>query len=60
MRKPITWYQLHKSIGNQTIKKAQDTTVQVLVDGEFKECTLEFTNSGRDFYLVLLKDDENK
>ena len=31
--------------------KTQNTKVQVLVDGELKECTLVFTNNGSDFHL---------
>lgn len=52
-RKPITWYQLHKRIGKQTIHKTRNTRVQVLIDGELKECALVFTNNGSDFYLEI-------
>lgn len=50
-KKSISWYQLYKRIGKQTLHKTRNTKVQVLIDGEFKECALVFTNSGSDFYL---------
>lgn len=50
-KKPITWYQLYKRIGKQTIHKTRNTKVQVLIDSELKECTLVFTNNGSDFHL---------
>ena len=53
-RKPITWYQLHKRIGKQTIHKTRNTRVQVLMDGELKECALVFTNNGSDFHLEIV------
>ena len=31
--------------------KTRNTKVQVLIDGELKECTLVFINNGSDFYL---------
>ena len=51
MKKSISWYQLWKRIGNQTMHKTQNTKVQVLIDGELKECALVFTNNGSDFHL---------
>ena len=50
-KKSISWYQLWKRIGNQTMRKTQNTKVQVLIDGELKECALVFTNNGSDFHL---------
>ena len=52
-KKSISWYQLYKRIGNQTMYKTQKTKVQVLIDGELKECALVFTNNGSDFHLEL-------
>ena len=51
MKKSISWYQLWKRIGKQTMHKTQNTKVQVLIDGELKECALVFTNNGSDFHL---------
>ena len=55
MKKSISWYQLWKRIGNQTMRKTQNTKVQILIDGELKECTLVFTNNGSDFHLEIVK-----
>ena len=54
MKKSISWYALWKRIGKQPIYKTQNIKVQVLIDGEFKECALVFTNNGSDFYLELV------
>lgn len=51
MKKSISWYQLHKRIGKQTLYKTRNTKVQVLINGELKECALVFTNNGSDFHL---------
>ena len=51
MKKSISWYQLWKRIGKQTMYKTQNTKVHVLIDGELKECALVFTNNGSDFHL---------
>ena len=51
MKKSISWYQLYKRIGKQTLHKTRNTKVQVLIDGELKECALVFTNNGSDFHL---------
>ena len=51
MKKSISWYQLWERIGKQTMYKTQNTKVQVLIDGELKECALVFTNNGSDFHL---------
>ena len=51
MKKAVTWFKLWKRIGNQTAKKTQNTKVQVLIDGELKECALVFTNNGSNFFL---------
>ena len=50
-KKSISWYQLYKRIGKQTLHKTRNTKVQVLIDGELKECALVFTNNGSDFHL---------
>ena len=55
MKKSISWYALWKRIGKQTIHKTQNTKVQVLIDGELKECALVFTNNGSDFHLEPVK-----
>ena len=34
MKKSISWYQLYKRIGKQTLHKTRNTKVQVLIDGE--------------------------
>ena len=54
-KESISWYQLHNRIGKQTIHKTRNTKVQVLIDGELKECALVFTNNGSDFHLELVK-----
>ena len=51
MKKSISWYALWKRIGKQPIHKTLSTKVQVLINGELKECALVFTNNGRDFHL---------
>ena len=51
----ISWYQLHKRISKQTLHKTHNTKVQVLIDGELKECTLVFTNNGSNFHLESVK-----
>ena len=51
MKKSISWYQLYKRIGKQTLHKTRNTKVQILIDGELKECALVFTNSGNYFHL---------
>lgn len=58
MKKSISWYALWKRIGKQPIKKTRDTKVQVLVNGELKECSLVFTNNGSDFHLEIIGDDK--
>ena len=50
-KKSISWYQLYKRIGKQMLHKTRNTKVQVLIDGELKECALVFTNNGSDFHL---------
>ena len=54
MKKSISWYALWKRIGKQPIKKTRDTKVQLLVNGELKECALVFTNNGNDFHLEII------
>ena len=50
-KKSISWYQLYKRLSKQTMYKTRNTKVQVLIDGELKECALVFINNGSDFYL---------
>lgn len=53
-KKSISWYALHKRIGKQTIHKTRNTKVQVMVNGELKECALVFANNGSDFHLEIV------
>lgn len=53
MKKAITWYQLFKRISKQPIHKTQNNKVQILINGELKECSLVFTNNGSNFHLEL-------
>ena len=55
IKKSISWYQLWKIIEKQPLYKTQNTKVQVLIDGELKECDLVFTNNGSDFNLEITK-----
>lgn len=55
MKKSISWYQLYKRIGKQTLHKTRNTKVHVLINGELKECALVFTNNGSDFHLEPIK-----
>ena len=64
MKKSISWYQLWKRIEKQPMYKTQNTKVQVLIDGELKECALVFTNNGSDFHLEpvrkVVEDDNSR
>ena len=64
MKKSISWYSLWKRIGKQPIHKTQNIKVQILIDGELKECALVFTNNGSDFYLEpvgkVVADDDSR
>lgn len=53
-KKSISWYQLWKRIGKQPLHRTRNAKVQVIVDGELKECALVFTNNGSDFYLEIV------
>ena len=55
IKKSISWYTLWKRIGKQPMHKTRNTRVQVLIDGELKECALVFTNNGSDFYLEIVE-----
>ena len=55
MKKSISWYALWKRIGIQPIHKTQNTKVQVLINGELRECALVYTNNGSDFHLEIVK-----
>lgn len=50
-KKSISWYQLHKRIGKQPLDKTRNRKVQILINGELKDCALVFTNSGSNFHL---------
>lgn len=53
MKKAITWYQLLKRISKQPIHKTQKNKVQILINGELRDCTLTFTNNGSNFHLEI-------
>lgn len=53
-KKSNTWYQLWKRISKQPLYKTRNTKVQVLVNGELKECALAFTDNGSDFHLKIM------
>ena len=55
MNKSISWYQLYKRIGKQTLRKTRNIKVQVLIDGELKECALVFTNNDSNFHLETVR-----
>ena len=55
-KKSISWYALHKRIGNQTIHKTRNTKVQVLVDGQLKECALVYSNNCNEFHLEIIEE----
>ena len=55
MKKSLSRYQLYKRIGKQMLHKTRNTKVQVLIDGELKECALVFTNNSSDFHLEPVK-----
>ena len=55
MKKSISWYSLWKRLGKQPLYKIRNTKVQVLINGELRECTLVFTNNGSDFHLEPVK-----
>ena len=55
MKKPISWYALWKRMGKQSMYKTRNTKMQVLIDGELKECALVFANNGSDFHLEPVK-----
>ena len=51
--KSITWAKLWRRIGKQPIRKTQNKKVEILIDGELKECALVFTDSGSKFHLEI-------
>ena len=53
--KYIDTYELWYDDPDDPIYKTQNTKVQVLIDGELKECALVFTNNGSDFHLEPVK-----
>lgn len=54
-RNPITWEKLWKRIGKQPTYKTQNRKVEVLIDGELRECALVFTESGANFHLEIVE-----
>lgn len=54
--KSISWYQLWRRIGKQPAHKTHNIKVNVLINGELKECVLVFVNNGSDFYLEPVKE----
>ena len=53
--RPISWCSLFDKIGKQPIHKMQHTKVQVLINGELKECALVFTDNGSNFHLEIIE-----
>ena len=53
--RPISWCSLFDKIGKQPIHKMQHTKVQVLINGELKECALVFTDNGGNFHLEIIE-----
>ena len=53
--KSITWARLWRKIGKQPIRKTQNKKVEILIDGELKECALVFTDSGSKFHLEIVE-----
>lgn len=51
--KSITWARLWRRIGKQPIRKTQNKKVEILIDGELKECALVFTDNGSKFHLEI-------
>lgn len=51
--KSITWARLWKRIGKQPAYKTQNKKVEILIDGELKECALVFTDNGSKFHLEI-------
>lgn len=49
----MTWLQLYKRIGVQPLKRTRGKKVQVLINGELKECKLVYTHNGSDFHLEI-------
>ena len=52
--KSITWERLWKRIGKQPAYKTQNKKVEILIDGELKECALVFTDNGSKFHLEII------
>lgn len=53
MKKSITWLALWKRIGKQPLFRTQHSKVQILINGELKECALVFTDNGSKFHLEI-------
>ena len=53
--KSITWAKLWRRIGKQPIRKTQNKKVEILIDGELKECALVFTDNGSNFHLEIVE-----
>jgi phosphatidate phosphatase PAH1 len=54
-KRSISWCTLFDKIGKQPIHKTQHTKVQVLINGELKECALVFTDNGSNFHLEIVE-----
>ena len=52
--KSITWSKLWRKIGKQPAYKTQNKKVEILIDGELKECALVFTDNGSKFHLEII------
>lgn len=53
-KKSVTWYQLWKKIGKQPTYRTRNEKVEVLIDGELKECALVFIDNGSNFRLEIV------
>lgn len=53
-KKSVTWYQLWKKIGKQPTYRTRSEKVEVLIDGELKECALVFIDNGSNFRLEIV------
>lgn len=53
--KSITWAKLWRRIGKQPIHNTQTKKVEILIDGELKECGLVFTDNGQNFHLEIVE-----
>lgn len=59
MKKSISWFALWKRIDKQPLFRTQHSKVQVLINGELKECALVYTNKGTKFHLEPVERNNN-